>query len=448
MIRIIDFFLNDWKKEQHRKPLLLRGARQVGKTFSVRTLSKQFDDYVEINFETMPEVIKIFEPDLNATRIIKELSLYVGKKIEPGKTLLFLDETQVFPRSIISLRYFYEQVPQLHVICAGSLLDFAIEQVGVPVGRVSFLYLYPISFAEFLVASGHQQFLKTILTHAPEDFPHFLHQKLMRLVFEYLTVGGMPEAVKTWLDTQDPKKLEQVHSDLVATFKQDFSKYAKRKQIPHVSMIFESVPTMVGKKFKFSEVSKEHRKRELGPALDLLVSANIIHKIFHTNAQGIPLGGQINFEKFKLILLDISLMQFILGWKTSEWAIADVKLSAAKGAVIEAFIGQELLAYDGPHSEPKLYYWHREAKSSNAEVDYIITNDRKILPIEVKSGLTGKLKSLNVFLKEHAEWSTMAVRFSTNFFEKKENISTLPLYAVPALFSERNEYLKRLAQTS
>src|SRR3989304_9249268 len=224
MKRFIDYFLLEWKSRSTRKPLLLRGARQVGKTHSVRMLGERFDNFVEINLEENEPARKILEKDFDTKRIILQLSELLQKKIEPKTTLLFFDEIQAAPKTIIALRYFYEHIPELHLIAAGSLLDFAIEQVGMPVGRISTLYMYPISFLEFLSALDNEEWIRAIINYDPSTISEPLHEKLLDLVGIYLAIGGMPEAINSWLKTKASRDVKIVHSDLIYTYEQDFGK--------------------------------------------------------------------------------------------------------------------------------------------------------------------------------------------------------------------------------
>lgn len=430
MKRFIDKYLLDWKHDRYRKSLLLRGARQVGKTYAVRQLAKQYINFVEINFENLPEAINIFELDLQPERIISELSALISKSIKPDNTLLFFDEIQACPKAIIALRYFYEKMPELHVIGAGSLLDFAIQQVGVPVGRVSFLYMYPLSFIEFLYAVEGEFITQEILnTSIEKPLSIIIHEKILRSVAHYLAIGGMPEAVKTWRDTKDLLECTKVHNTIIDAYKFDFEKYAKKNQIKYLNLLLKYIPQRIGKKFKFSEVSTEYRKRELAPSLDLLDTAGIIHEIFHSAGQGIPLGAQSHLDDFKILFLDIAISQTLLGTELGPWIYNPLEQFINKGEIVEAFIGQELLAYSPHYKKAQLYYWHREVRGSQAEVDYIIQQKENIIPIEVKSGAGSTLKSMHLFLESHPQ-SPFGIRFSTQNYSKHEKIISYPLYAV------------------
>ena len=361
MKRLVDHYFDVWKNDRNRQPLLLRGARQVGKTYAVRQLGKSFENYIELNLEFVEEARAIFERDLDPRRILKALSLMLNKEIIPGKTLLFIDEIQVEPRAILALRYFYEMLPELHVIAAGSLIDFALEQVGLPVGRVQPLYMYPLSFLEFLAALEEHLVIEEIINHSVhEKLVEPVHRKLLDLVAEYLALGGMPQVVNCWKEVRKPLDCARFQARIFDTYRQDFNKYAKAYQIKYLELLLKETPRQLGKKFKFSEVG-DYRKRELEPALNLLETAGIAHKVTYTAAQGIPLGAQSNPEDFKLIFLDVGLMQSILGHDLTQWFLNPVAEFVNKGALVEAFVGQELLTYSDPYIKPNLYYWHSKA---------------------------------------------------------------------------------------
>lgn len=430
MKRLIDSYLLDWKQSRYRKPLLLRGARQVGKTYAVRNLGQRYENFYEINFELMPQVVAIFATDLQPQRIIKELSILIDRPISQENSLLFFDEIQACPQAVIALRYFYELMPQLHVIAAGSLLDFTIQEVGIPVGRVESLYMYPVSFAEYLEAVGQELLLKEIM-EKDDILPvsEFIHAALLKLLGEYIAIGGMPEAIKRWQETKDLFECGKVHATIINTYRQDFDKYAKKFQIKYVSLLFNNIPLHMGKKFKFSDIPGEYRKRELSPCLDLLNTAGIIDKAYHSAAQGIPLGAHMNPDDFKVIFLDIALAQTVLGLSTGDWIINPLEQFINKGEIIEAFVGQELLAYADPTKKIPLYYWHREARGSQAEIDYVLQQKEAVIPIEVKSGTGTTLKSMHMFLDSHPN-SAYGVRFSTQNYSVHEKIHSYPLYAV------------------
>lgn len=436
MKRFIDDYLAQWVNDEERKPLLLRGARQVGKTFAARCLGKKFVSYVEINCEEMTECHVVFEKDLHPDRIIRELSLLVGKEIVPGKTLLFIDEIQEVPRAITALRYFYEKLPQLHIIAAGSLLDFALEQVGMPVGRVDSFYMYPVSWLEFLREKEGEMLYQTLAEHSIDiPMPESIHQKLLNLLGEYFAIGGMPKVVSLWIDKQDPFLCFKAHQSLLDAYRQDFEKYAKKYQIKYVELLFDQVPRQLGQKFKFSALPGNYRKRELMPCFDLLSKANVLHPIYHTGAHGLPLGAEVDLEKFKATFLDIGLAQSLLGLDLKAWFLTPNQAFINQGAIVEAFVGQELLVYSQVFQKKSLYYWQKESASSQAEVDYIIQQGNNIIPVEVKSGRTGQLKSLREFLNSHSN-TPYALRFSSHNYSRHSGINSYPLYAIAKALHE------------
>lgn len=430
MKRLIDWHLVRWKESSNRKPLVLRGARQVGKTHAVRQVGKQFESIVEINFEQFPEAKSIFEKNLIPERILWELQLLTKKTISPGKTLLFLDEVQEAPKVILALRYFYEELPELHVIAAGSLLDFAINKVGMPVGRVNMLYVYPLSFMEFLAASGHSLYINAILRKEP--FSEVIHDNLIELLAQYLVIGGMPEVLASWVHSKNPQECREIQKQLIETYRQDFPKYAKEHQIKYVEVLFNQIPHFIGNHFKYSSVHGDYKKRELAPCLDLLRHANVVHSITHSAGNGIPLGAEVNLDWFKTIILDVGISQAFLGLDLASWFLNRDKDLINRGAIVEAFIGQELLCYASPKWKNDLYFWKREAKGSLAEVDYLYQQENNVLPIEVKSGSGSTLRSMHQFLESHGK-SPYGIRFWAQNYSTHEKVDSKPLYAVATL---------------
>lgn len=433
MKRFIESQLEYWKTVPYRKPLLLRGARQVGKTYIVQQFGKQFSSFVQINCEEQPDVRSIFEKDLDAQRIMRDLAFFTKTKIIPGQTLLFIDEIQKIPEAITALRYFYERIPELHVIAAGSLLDFAIEEVGIPVGRVESLYLYPLSFLEFLLAMGNDILVDEILAHpANEPLAEPVHNQLLALVGEYMAIGGMPGIVDCWITTKNATRCFELQHAILDTYRNDFVKYAKKHQVKYVDLIFKTIPQQLGRKFKFSLVEGEYRKRELAPALDLLVTAGIAHTVMQTPGQGLPLGAHADPQNYKVLFLDVALSQALLGLEVQEWFLNPLQQLANKGEITETFVGQELLAYGNAHAKNQLYYWQRNVPNSAAEIDYLIQKKEHIIPIEVKSGTGTALKSLNLFLQSHPQ-TPYGIRLSTHNYSEQEKLKSLPLYAIAAL---------------
>lgn len=441
MKRFVDYFLLEWKFRPGRKPMLLRGARQVGKTHAVRTLGATFSHFIEINLETDAQARKIVEKDLDLERIVLQLSELLQKPIKPGSTLLFFDEIQQVPQAITALRYFYEKMPDLHVIAAGSLLEFAIEQVGVPVGRVSFLYMYPLSFLEFLAALGHEQWIEAILRYSPENpMSPELCEKIMPLVGYYMAIGGMPDAVNEWVATKTSRSVKIVHSSLIGTYQADFGKYAKKHQIKYLDLIFLKAMEQLGRKFVFSRVG-EYQKRELAPALELLEKAGILYPVIKSDGQGIPVGAHADLNDFKIIFLDVGLSQIVLNLDIAPWFIDPLQAFINKGEIAEAFVGQELLAYSDPIAKEKLFYWHRDTRGSTAELDYLIQIKENVVPIEVKSGTSKRIKSMHVFLDGHKN-SLYGLRFWTGEYAHEQRVLSYPLFAIAKPLADANQHVR------
>ena len=446
MKRFIDWHLLQWKTSRYRKPLLLRGARQIGKTFAIRKLGKSFANFVEINFEYTKDAKKIFEKDLHPNRIIQEINLLLNVHIDPGSTLLFFDEIQECPDALQSLRYFYEVMPSLHVIAAGSLLDFTIKKIGIPVGRVESFYCYPLSFFEFLIATGHHLIAKAILNHQNhEPLSEVIHQKTLNLVGQYLAIGGMPEVISRLVESQNPGQCFSIYHRLIDTYRQDFAKYCKEHEVKYVKELFNEMPRQVGTQFKYTAIHGEYKKRELSPCLDLLCTANIVYKIHHTAGHGLPLGAECNSEWFKVIFLDTALCQSILGLDLGSWFLDPNNAFVNRGPIVESFIGQELLCYSSPYRKNDLYYWRQTEKNSQAEIDFLYEQRGKIIPIEVKSGDGRSLKSMHLFLQTHS--SSYGIRFSTQNYSIFDSIHSKPLYDVVSLAHEdQKESLQFLLQ--
>ncbi len=432
MKRDIETTLETWKQEKQRYPLLVRGARQVGKSYSVITFGENnFDNLVEINFEQKPQYKACFDT-LEPIKIIESLSILSKADIIPGKTLLFLDEIQECPNAISALRYFYEQMPGLHVIGAGSLLEFVISQEDfrMPVGRIQYLYMKPLSFLEFLNAVGEQKARKTIETLTWDNLPSLpVHQHLISLVKKYSIVGGMPAVVSEYASTANLDKCLQIQSIITQTYRDDFGKYANRVKHKYLQKIFFAVPKMIGRKFKYSHVDSSMQSRDLKEALELLEKAGVVYRIKQTSGEGLPLEAHAKERNFKTIFLDIGLMQNMCGLSSEMILSADDNLiKINEGAVAEQFTAQELLAHQDHLQAPSLFYWAREARNSSAEIDYIIPCGSSALPIEVKAGKTGTLRSMHIYLEKYR--LPAGIRISQLFFNNALPIVSLPFYGI------------------
>ncbi len=398
MKRIIDEKLIEWAKHQNRKPLILQGARQVGKTFAVKTLGQAYfnNNIAVLDLEKKPEFRKIFNLDLDPKRILEEIQIALQTKIMPGKTLLFIDEIQTTPKAIMSLRYFYEEMPLLHVIAAGSLLEFAMQSISFPVGRVQFLEMYPMNFYEFLLARANEPLIEYFLK-STEKFFETAHNSLKEELKKYFFVGGMPEAVKTYCLTQSLQETFAIHQNLIHSIREDFSKYTPHVSEECLNMVLSSTAQKVGQQLIYTHLTEGFSSITIKKAFYLLCKAQIIQKIPSTLPEGLPLGASASAKTFKAIMLDIGLMQSLCGLRADQEYLQSNLINIYRGALAEQFVGQELRFTQ----ENQLYYWTRRAKSSTAEVDYVITKNSKIYPVEVKSGSAGHLKSVHIFLEKY-----------------------------------------------
>lgn len=400
MKRLITKEFIQWKNRENRKPLIVRGARQVGKTYSIDEFARNnFSHFLKINFEAQPELKSIFKSN-NTEQILQELTILFGIDFMPNETLLFLDEIQTCPEALVSLRYFYEQQPKLHVIAAGSLLDFALNDVqySMPVGRVEFCYLFPMNFQEFLLALSQEKLLNYIRNYSPgKAFSPVIHSKILEYLKTYFFIGGMPEAVKTFINQNKLSEVERIHSSILTTLQFDFAKYGTRKQQDYLLSVLKYSALNAGKKVKYVNIDSDVRSAMFKETFQRLQMSRIIHKITHTNANQVPLTTNENTNIFKPLFFDIGLSNHLSGIRLI--SLEEI-FTNNQGALAEQFIGQELLTTAPPYLDSKLYYWTREAKSSNSEIDYLYQHQNRIFPIEVKSGKGGTLKSLQVYLFE------------------------------------------------
>lgn len=431
MKRDIEKKLETWMKEKFRKPLIIRGARQVGKTYSVQAFGKaHFKNTVTIDFERNRSVHKAFQKDLDPKKIIQELEFYTEKKIMPGQTLLFFDEIQACENALQSIRYFYEELPSLHLISAGSLLEFSLTTSSFPVGRVSFEWLYPMTFREVLQASHKEillQNLPTLFSSSPIP-SEMLHQKVMEELKRYMIIGGMPEAVKTYLETESLAKVKEVQDEMIQSYMESFKKYKQKANIDSLDQLIKKIPTLIGKQVKYSHLDPDRRIETTKSSLYLLEKALIIHYVCSTSLSGLPLGSNVSEKVFKLLFLDIGLLQQINGFNPLHILETSDLASLYQGALSEQFVGQELLAYGGSENS-KLYYWHRDKKGSSAEIDYVIVRNGKILPVEVKSGNAGKMRSMHQLMAQNTHIQQGLIMNShTPQPQKDQKLLFLPLY--------------------
>ena len=438
--------LNHWYQKKNRKPLVLRGARQVGKSTLVRHFAAQKGLILnEINLEQNLYLDQIFK-SLDMGVIVQELSALAGRKIRSSDSLLFLDEIQATPHAIQALRYFYEEMPDLPVISAGSLLEFALadHHFSMPVGRIEYYHLGPMTFSEFLgaVEPGLVSTISDFQINA--GIPVTAHKKLIKRQREFLFVGGMPEAVAAFADENAVTEVTAVHRSIAGTYQDDFSKYARQKDLALMQQVFRQIPRIIGQKVKYSNISRENRSRSVKTAIDLLVKARVCHQVFDGNCSGVPLFADIHENVYKLIFMDVGLAAHLTGLDWIALNSLDGDNLVNEGKLAEQFVGQHLLQ---PLEPPQLTYWLREQKTANAETDYVTASGNLVVPIEVKAGKSGTLKSLHQFAARKK--SPLCVRFDLNLPDMRSlthsvmldggsvpvsfTLLSLPLYLVEAL---------------
>jgi len=449
--RIIDSYLSEWASRKMHKPILLRGARQVGKSTAVRHLGEQFKYYVEINLEKQPGYKTLFRKDLQVKRIVPQMAAMCGIPIVPGKTLLFIDEIQDCQEAIMALRFFKEDMPDLHVIAAGSLLEFVLDDITTfGVGRIHSMYMFPMTFDEFLCANGEDLLMEARnQASAISPLPESLHDKLVQLVRTFMLVGGMPESVAKWVETNDYLQCQEIQDDILTGYEADFPKYKKKVDSQLLSATMKSAAVQAGKKFVYSRVQGDYKTAEVKKALEMLIKAGILIPVTHTNANGLPLGDGRDDGTRKILLLDTGLMLRLLNMSLGDiTAITTQILTASaadlvnKGPVAEMLAGLELLHYLSPNLHHELFYWMRQAKNATAEVDYVLPHDMQVLPFEVKAGVQGGMKSMWDFMRDKE--LTQGVRCSLENFghfdyvdskagNTVRHVTIIPLYAVSRL---------------
>jgi len=414
-------------------PLLLRGARQVGKTYLIEYFGERhFHNTLTINLELQPELKSCFS-SLKPELVIQAIEVVTEQTIVPGETLLFIDEIQECPAAIKVLRYFKEQYPQLHVIAAGSLLEFTLngDDFSMPVGRIEFLFLYPLTFSEFLIALGDEK-LSTYLSHIEltDKIPEAIHQKALERLKLYFILGGMPAVVSSYVNSRDLQRCQELQAFVLNTYRNDFGKYANIATQQHCRRVFEKAPNLIAKRFKYIDIDPDVQSRELKKAVTVLRLAGIIFPVYLSKATGLPLNASINEKDFKLLFLDVGLVKYA-GRIDASVLLNENLLLVNNGAVAEQFVGQELIALQPSFDHAALYYWHKEQSKGSAEIDYLMQCQGRIVPIEVKAGKSGRLKSLHTFMREKD--SAIGVKISQDEFHFNDNILSLPLYMIAEL---------------
>ncbi len=418
MYRFAEEFLEQWLLSKNRKPLILRGARQVGKSTLVKLFAKNNKlKLIEINLEK--EKLKSIKKDsISTLNIIDEIQSLFEVNLDKN-TLLFFDEIQKQPDLIPALRYFYEDHKDIPIISAGSLLEFELEkhEFQMPVGRVQYFYLGPMSFFEFLMALGKKNLIQAV-ENKNLNIDQALFDQLTKYFQEFLYIGGMPEAVKTYVETKDPSQVRQIHRNIIQTYRDDFPKYAKHSQLDDLQQIFEKIPDLIGQKNKFTNYSSEMKSREVKKCLHLLNLARVILPCYHSNCSGVPLISQKDETIFKNYFLDVGLLNYL---KKVSWIQAKDFINSSlltKGEMAEQFAAQHIAYREQGLEAPTLLYWLRDKTPGKAEVDFVIEQGGRITPIEIKAGSSGKLKSLLQFSEEKN--MKTAFRFDLQFRDSKK----------------------------
>lgn len=453
-------FIERWMRKKNRKPLIIRGARQVGKSTLVELFAEQQGQtLLNINLERYPDLQSVFASK-DPEQILQQLEFLPKIPVIKNNSLLFLDEIQAIPEAIPSLRYFYEDKPELAVISAGSLLEFSLSDhsFSMPVGRIQYLHMGPMTFSEFLRALGEEKLYELITEYQfGQEIGEIAHQRLLQLLRSYYFVGGMPEAVAVFADTQSYREVGEVHQSIIDTYREDFPKYAGARNLSRMVSVFNFVARNIGVKVKYSNISAKDQSITIKKDLELLCMARVITKVIHSHCSGLPLQADIEEKVYKLLFLDIGLMNAICGLDWRAMSQLDELKLINEGAIAEQFIGQHLQTLLSDTTNRALTYWLREGRSSNAELDFVIALSGQIIPIEVKAGATGSLKSLHQFMGE--KQAPFAIRFDASkpletiinakIQQKKQqkdiqySLLSLPLYLVERLDVIVNDYISR-----
>ena len=426
MYRIAIEKLLKWKQSKHRKPLIIEGARQVGKTWLMKEFGRQaYSDTVYINFDSNSRMAELFASDLDTDRLIMGLELYVGHKIDPDNSLLIFDEVQEVPRALSALKYFNENAPQYHIVCAGSLLGIALHQgTSFPVGKVDFLKLYPLSFKEFLMASGKEQFAKLL---DQQDYPMItsFKQTYIDALKHYYFVGGMPEAVQSFVENKDFSEVREIQKRILTAYEQDFSKHAPNEIVPRIRMLWNSIPSQLAKenkKFLYGLIREGARAKDYETALMWLSDCGLVHKISRVNGVGLPLRAYEDLKAFKLFVVDIGLLGCMAGLRQRTLLDGNDLFVEFKGALTEQYVCQQLKTIE----DLDIYYYTNDRGS--CEIDFIVDTGERIVPVEVKAEINLRAKSLKAYQEKFAP--EVSVRTSMADYKRQERFVNLPLYAI------------------
>ena len=426
MYRIAIEKLLKWKQSKRRKPLIIEGARQVGKTWLMKEFGRQaYEDTVYINFDSNSRMAELFAPDLDTERLIMGLELYAGRKIDPEKSLLIFDEVQEVPRALTALKYFYENAPQYNIVCAGSLLGIALHQgTSFPVGKVDFLKLYPLSFNEFLRAIGEERFAELLDKRDFQMITSF-RQTYIDALKQYYFVGGMPEAVQSFAENKDFNEVREIQRRILAAYEQDFSKHVPNEIVPRLRMLWNSIPSQLAKenkKFIYGLVREGARAKEYETAIMWLCDCGLVHKVSRVNTAGIPLRAYEDLKAFKLFLVDVGLLGCMAGLRQRTLLDGNALFVEFKGALTEQYVCQQLKTIENLD----VYYYTNDRGS--CEVDFVVDTGERIVPVEVKAEINLKAKSLKTYRKKFSP--EVAVRTSMADYKKEDWLVNLPLYAI------------------
>ena len=429
MYRIAIEKLYKWKESRRRKPLIIEGARQVGKTWLMKEFGeKAYQDTIYINFDSNSRMSELFSEDLNVDRLIMGIELYAGKKIDPEHTLLIFDEVQEVPKALSSLKYFYENAPQYHIICAGSLLGIALHGgTSFPVGKVDFLNLYPLSFKEFLMATTGERFAE-LLENQNYQMVTAFKQTFIDALKQYYFVGGMPEAVESFVEEKDFNEVREIQKRILSAYEQDFSKHAPIEIVPKIRMVWNSIPSQLAKenkKFIYGLVREGGRAKEYETAIMWLCDCGLIHKVSRVNAAGLPLKAYEDLKAFKLFLVDVGLLGCMTGLRQRTLLDGNELFTEFKGALTEQYVCQQLKTIQ----DLDIYYYTNDRGS--CEVDFVVDTGEEIVPLEVKAEVNLKAKSLKSY---HEKYNPpVSIRTSMADYKKEDWIVNLPLYAIEEL---------------
>lgn len=418
--------LYKWKESKRRKPLIIEGARQVGKTWLMKEFGhKAYENTVYINFDSNSVMADLFAIDLNTERLIMGIELYAGRKINPDNTLLIFDEVQEVPKALSSLKYFYENAPQYHIVCAGSLLGIALHGgTSFPVGKVDFLSLYPLSYKEFLIATVGEQYAKLLDSQDYQMITSF-KKIFIDSLRQYYFVGGMPEAVQSFSEDKDFNEVREIQRRILTAYEQDFSKHAPAEIVPKIRMVWNSIPSQLAKenkKFIYGLVREGARAKDYETAIMWLSDCGLVHRISRVNSAGIPLKAYEDLKAFKLFLVDVGLLGCMVGLQQNVLLNGNDMFAQFKGALTEQYVCQQLKTIDNLN----VCYFTNDRGS--CEIDFVVDTGETVVPIEVKAEINLKAKSLKTFCEKFNPEN--AVRTSMADYRKDDWLTNLPLYAI------------------